>query len=396
MKSLRLLTRPAAGLPRTAVILSTGFFFVFMGASAFQQFLIPYLTDKGVTSAFQASTILALVYISFLVWRAVVAYTLYYLGEYWSTVLGATTYSLFALAAFTLNRFELLLIAAGMWGWGAAAMWISSTTQLLDATAATHYGRASGLLYTATTGGQAIGVLLLGLLMSVTRVEFGPPVAAAITGIGVAAFLFLPYQHTKRVKPRLAPVFQVLTVPRTGLAALFLFLSSLAFGLILGSFSQIIGSGQGHGMLALITAGYWIVRIFGSYAGGFIADWLGREQVLILSFGIAGLGLLLPTFSGGTVTMSIAALAMGLLNSTVPVATNAMIGDLTTFSNRHLAIASLFVWRDLGVGIAILAGAAIISLIGSEQLIFGVFGVAFLVSAGFAYWLKGQPIVKMN
>ena len=283
-----------------------------------------------------------------------------------------------------------------MWGWGAAAMWISSTTQLLDATAATHYGRASGLLYTATTGGQAIGVLLLGLLMSVTRVEFGPPVAAAITGIGVAAFLFLPYQHTKRVKPRLAPVFQVLTVPRTGLAALFLFLSSLAFGLILGSFSQIIGSGQGHGMLALITAGYWIVRIFGSYAGGFIADWLGREQVLILSFGIAGLGLLLPTFSGGTVTMSIAALAMGLLNSTVPVATNAMIGDLTTFNNRHLAIASLFVWRDLGVGIAILAGAAIISLIGSEQLIFGVFGVAFLVSAGFAYWLKGQPIVKMN
>ena len=138
------------------------------------------------------------------------------------------------------------------------------------------------------------------------------------------------------------------------------------------------------------------MRIFGSYAGGFIADWLGREQVLILSFGIAGLGLLLPTFSGGTVTMSIAALAMGLLNSTVPVATNAMIGDLTTFSNRHLAIASLFVWRDLGVGIAILAGAAIISLIGSEQLIFGVFGVAFLVSAGFAYWLKGQPIVKMN
>ena len=104
MKSLRLLARPAAGLPRTAVILSTGFFFVFMGASAFQQFLIPYLTDKGVTSAFQASTILALVYISFLVWRAVVAYTLYYLGEYWSTVLGATTYSLFALAAFTLNR----------------------------------------------------------------------------------------------------------------------------------------------------------------------------------------------------------------------------------------------------------------------------------------------------
>ena len=71
MKSLRLLTRPAAGLPRTAVILSTGFFFVFMGASAFQQFRIPYLTDKGVTSAFQAFTILALVYISFLVWRAV-------------------------------------------------------------------------------------------------------------------------------------------------------------------------------------------------------------------------------------------------------------------------------------------------------------------------------------
>ena len=302
MKALRFIARPAAGMPRTVVTLSAGFFFVFMGASAFQQFLIPYLTDKGVTSAFQASTVLAVVYISFLVWRAVVAYTLYYLGEYWSTVLGAATYSLFAIGAFALNRFEFLLIAAGMWGWGAAAMWISSTTQLLDATADTHYGRASGLLYTATTGGQAIGVLFLGVLMSVTNVEFGPLVAAGITAIGVAVFLFLPYQHTKRVKPRLAPVFKVLTVPRTGLAALFLFLSSLAFGLILGSFSQIIGGEQGHGALALITAGYWITRIFGSYLGGVIADRLGREHVLILSFGMAGLGLLLPTFVSGAFT----------------------------------------------------------------------------------------------
>ncbi len=396
MQALTLLAKPASGLPRAAVILSAGFFFVFMGASAFQQFLIPYLTDKGVATAFQASTVLAVVYISFLFWRAVVAYTLYYLGEYWSTVLGAATYSLFAVGAFVLDRFEFLLIAAGIWGWGAAAMWISSTTQLLDATADTHYGRASGLLYTATTGGQAIGVLLLGALMSVAGVSFGPPVAAAVTAVGVATFLFLPYQHSKRVKPRLAPIFRVLTLPRTGLAALFLFLSSLAFGLILGSFSQIIGGPQGHGTLALITAGYWIVRTFGSYAAGFVADWLGREQVLVLSFGLAGLGLLLPAFSSGLLTMSIAALAMGLLNSAVPVATNAMIGDLTDFSNRHLAIASLFVWRDLGVGIAILAGAAIITFFGSEQMIFGLFSAAFLVSAGFAFWLKGQPLVKMT
>ena len=366
-----------------------------MGASAFQQFLIPYLTDKGATTAFQASTVLAVVYISFLFWRAVVAYTLYYLGEYWSTVLGAATYSLFAVGAFALERFELLLLAAALWGWGAAAMWISSTTQLLDATADTHYGRASGLLYTATTGGQAIGVLALGALMSVAGVELGPPVAAGITAIGVATFLLLPNLPKKRPKPRIAPIFRVLKTPRTGFAALFLFLSSLAFGLILGSFSQIIGGSQGHGALALITAGYWLVRIFGSYAAGFMADWLGREHVLILSFGLAGLGLLLPTFVTGALAMSIAALAMGLLNSAVPVATNAMIGDLTAFGNRHLAIASLFVWRDLGVGIAILAGAAIIALVGSDQLIFGLFSAAFLVSAGFAYWLKGQPLVKM-
>ena len=396
MKALRLLAKPAAGLPRAALILSTGFFFVFMGASAFQQFLIPYLTDKGATTAFQAATVLAVVYISFLFWRAVVAYTLYYLGEYWSTVLGAATYSLFAVGAFALERFELLLVAAALWGWGAAAMWISSTTQLLDATADTHYGRASGLLYTATTGGQAFGVLALGALMSVAGVGLGPPVAAGITAIGVATFLFLPNRPKQRVKPRIAPIFRVLTTPRTGLAALFLFLSSLAFGLILGSFSQIIGGSQGHGALALVTAGYWLVRIVGSYAAGFMADWLGREHVLILSFGVAGLGLLLPSFVGGALAMSIAALAMGLLNSAVPVATNAMIGDLTAFGNRHLAIASLFVWRDLGVGIAILAGAAIITLVGSEQLIFGLFSAAFLASAGFAQWLKGQPLVKMT
>ena len=396
MQALRRVARPAAGLPRAAIILSLGFFFVFMGASAFQQFLIPYLTGKGATTAFQAATVLAVVYISFLFWRAVVAYTLYYLGEYWSTVLGAATYSLFAVGAFALERFELLLVAAAMWGWGAAAMWISSTTQLLDATADTHYGRASGLLYTATTGGQAIGVLALGALMSIAGVGLGPPVAAAITAIGVATFLLLPNQRKQRVKPRIAPIFRVLTAPRTGLAALFLFLSSLAFGLILGSFSQIIGGSQGHGALALVTAGYWLVRIVGSYAAGFMADWLGREHVLILSFGVAGLGLLLPSFVGGALAMSIAALAMGLLNSAVPVATNAMIGDLTAFGNRHLAIASLFVWRDLGVGIAILAGAAIITLVGSEQLIFGLFSAAFLASAGFAQWLKGQPLVKMT
>jgi len=61
--------------------LAATFFFLFLGAGAFQQFLTDALGDRG-NARMLRSLLLAVVYGSFLIWRIGVAWTSRWLGEW--------------------------------------------------------------------------------------------------------------------------------------------------------------------------------------------------------------------------------------------------------------------------------------------------------------------------
>jgi hypothetical protein len=57
-------------------------------------------------------------------------------------------------------------------------------------------------------------------------------------------------------------------------------------------------------------------------------------------------------------TLATSALAMGLMQGNVPVASMRIVGDSAQKGRRHLAFGAIYVWRDLGVVAGLLGGEA--------------------------------------
>lgn len=370
-------------MSRDLAVLSSSFFLIFMGAGAFQQYLIRFLKDVTGRTGPECSWVLATVYLSFLVWRIFAAYTIRWLGDQRSIFLGQVTYTLFLVFAIFTRDYWLLLGAAALWGWGASAMWIASSTQILDASARTRYGSASGVFYAATHLGQWLGVILMGWLF--THGGWGPllGVALGVSVLGNLVALAVPRKYVAREEPRISKVFGVLRSPESKALALILFVSSAGFGLILSVFGTLLSTEH----LVWITSGFYGGRLVSSWYAGGISDRLGRRAVLVAGFALSAVGMLIGLLSGSSAALFAAALTLGVQSGTVPVAAMAMVGDFTDPSRRHLAFGAIYVWRDLGVALTILGSQQLVSRVG-QGVCFGAFAVLFAVCALVAMGLR--------
>lgn len=379
--------RQAPFMSRDLALLSSSFFLIFMGAGAVQQYLIRYLQEVTGRPPTQCSWVLATLYLSFLVWRLFAAHTIALLGDQRAIFLGQFTYTLFVLLAVSTRAFWVLLAAALLWGWGASAMWIASSTQVLDSTVRTRYGTASGLFYAATHLGQWLGVIGLGWVKG----HFGWG-ALLWTAIGIsllanAVALAVPRKYVPREKPRISKVFGILRTRPAKALAVILFVSSFGFGLLLSGFSTLVEPAS----IAWVTSGFYGGRLISSWYSGPISDRLGRRGVLVWGFTLAAMGMVAGASAHRLWLFFVAALALGVQTGTVPVAAMALIGDWIEPSRRHLAFGALYVWRDLGVAVAILGSQYLLAILGGYRLCFGVFALLFALCAALSYSLREPP-----
>jgi MFS family permease len=365
-------------LSRDLKILSVAFFFIFMGSS-FQQFLIPYLQKSTTWSAMKCSVILMVVYSTFLVWRVFVNYTIKWLGDYLSIFLGSLTYSGFMLSLFLTKQYPLIILSALVWGWGAAALWITSSSQVLDASKSSQYGMASGIFYCATHLGFAVGVFLLGNIGEKFSGDHAVLTAVLAIIIGNILILFVPRRNTPR-ESKIGIAFTMMLEPKIRIVSFLLFSSSLSFGLMLGAFS---GVAIKHGFAYLAGTAVFapIARSVLSLLGGLISDRLGRGKTLFLSFVISTIGLLSAGLWSNIATLAFSALSLGLQGGLVPVSAMAIIGDSVTSERRHLAFSATFVWRDLGVVLSLFFGQYLSSKMGGFNGTFIIFACVFLICA---------------
>lgn len=364
-------------LSRDLAALSLSFFLVFMGAGAFQQYLIRYLQGATGRAPTECSWVLATVYLSFLVWRLFAPHTIRWLGDRRAVLLGQLTYTLFVAFAAWAHHYWILIGAAVLWGWGASAMWIASSTQVLDSSARTRYGTASGVFYAATHLGQWLGVALLGGVLA--RYGWGGllGVALAASLAGNLVALAVPQRHVPREVPRLGRVFGMLRSRESKLLAAILFISSFGFGLLLSGFATLLTPGS----VAWVTSGFYGGRLVASWFGGAVSDRLGRQRVLVWGLGLAAAGMLVGLNTHSPWALFAAALSLGVQTGTVPVAAMALIGDMVDPRKRHLAFGAIYVWRDLGVAVAILGAQYIVRFVGGYGACFACFAALFAAGA---------------
>jgi len=342
--------------PRDLLILSFSFFFIFMGAGAQQQFLIPYLRENIGLGAMKASALLSSVYISITVWRVFIGYTMELLGTFRSILFGSLTYTAFAATIFLTDRFEIMLIAAIVWGWGAASMWIGSSNRVLDVTGSGRYGFSTGLFYLCTHIGFTIGLVILGNVGSMWGSRWIYGAASAITLIGNLAMFSISKVEYGREKPDFRKVLSVLKGRKAKVVSFLQFSSSISFGILLSVFADFITEEYGFGYLYKITILFYISRGVLSFTGGTISDRLGRASAFFWAFFLSGIGLLTAAVWESPIGAGLAALALGLQNGLVPTISMAFVGDVAEKGKRYMVLGAIFLWRDIAVAIGILFG----------------------------------------
>ena len=307
-------------LQRDLLVLSGAFFFVFLGPGAIQQHLDKIIGPKRFY-------VLATLYISLCFWRVFVGVTMRALGDRLSELLGAATYVAFVATLWFSTSWAAVILAAAVWGWGAASLWITSQAQLLDATQ--RYGASSGLFYSLLTAGHAVGVGLLALIAA----SWSPAETASwalsdvllatcfVLGLPGLALLCLA---RRRGAPRqafsLAAFWKIARQRPIVLIGIIQLCSSLSYGILLVAF--------------------YVARVALCFPAGALADRIGKARVLKLSFLMAAAGILVAALwrSRPGVSLSICAAAMAAQSALTASNAMALMGDVAKPAARHMAL----------------------------------------------------------
>jgi MFS family permease len=367
-------------------VLSGAFLFIFMGAGALQQFLIPYLERTTTWGAMRSSLVLAMVYLGFVLWRLLGGYSIRALGDHRAIVIGSAMYTLFAAVVLLYPRLWALLAAAFVWSWGAALLWITSSAHVLDASRREHYGRTAGVFYAATHVGFVIGLAVLGLLLRTVGGRGMLIGAIALTALGNVVIAFVPRRDFPRELPRFTAVLGVAIGAAGRVVGVLQFAAAMGYGLLLGVFASSIEREYGIAAVAPITMSFYVVRAAISPFAGMLSDRLGRARVLAGGFAMGGAALLLPVAVPTAASLVVAAAALGAVTATVLAVVLALAGDTAAPASRQATIAGLYAWRDLGVAVTILLGQYLRLLFHGFQAPFVVFATLFFVCA----WLSGR------
>ena len=388
--------------PRDLMILAAAFSFVFMGPAAIQPYMVELVGKR------EGAIVLGAVYLSFLVFRLLVPWTIQVLSDYWSVIAGMATYVLFAVVVRQTTSMAWLIPMACVWGWGAASMWTATQSQILDATERYGYGKASGFLYMCTLGGQAIGALLLGGVLKEHGARVMLTVAPALGVAGCVIALCAPRRRTAREPYHLGNILKLTVSGKAIVVGAFLFCSSLGYGILLGPVMTQVKDGIGLDRLGwlpvwlavgIVPFAFYGAKSALSYTGGALSDRLGRERILMYGFFFCAAGLMIGAGWNSIMALVVCSLVLGLQSALVPTASMAMVGDTADPSRRQMALAAVFVWRDLGVVVGVVGGQLLhLRLTNPEQpqmkLSFLAFAMIFVVCGRLCHTLRARMAAR--
>lgn len=385
------------------LILTVMFFFIFAGAGAQQQYLVPYLARVTAWSGLQRVSLLAVVYTFMMIFRVGNLYLLRRWPDWQWTVIGGATYVLFpagmALVAVVPN-YWLALGFAALWGWGAAALWGGSTMQVLALSEGqrNRYGLGTALLYTGTHLGWLSGVIGLGIVYGYYphRPHLLYIVAAAVTVVGMAVSLGLPRNpQAQMALPSGKTLWQILRGPKAATASFLLTSSALAYGLMLGAFAEFVTVRYGAEWVWIAAMFFPAMRTVCALLSGIISDIAGRGPVLAVVFLLGAIGCGLAAIGDSLVVLAIMAGLLGLVNGSVPVVSSSLIGDSAERKRRPLAYGVIFIWNDLGVVTALVLSRVLDGQGIQLQSIFVIFAILFALCSIVAALLQRHARQRM-
>ena len=373
---------------RRLFALAAAFVFIYIGAGAQQQYVVPYFTQTLGWSDVYAGLAVAAVYIGETATRVVNLALVAGWADSLLSFVGSLTYVLFPFVVgltYYTHSFPLLLAAGLLWGWGGSCFWTGSSMQTLrygDALRGSRHGLSTGILYLATHLGFFSGVVLLGVIHAHLRetphaLFF---VAAALTAVGSIILFGIPRTGGAVAEPLTwASVREVASRVKVKVASFLMLMSGVAFGTMLGPFAAYVEGEFGKNWLWITAAFFPIARMLVALSAGIAADYISADILMTGAFGFAAVGLAVVPAWDSPWAMALAAFALGLLQGTIPVVATAMVGQSAERKRRALPHAIIFSFRDIGVTAAVMTALVTHHKIGDFAPVFRAFAAVFAV-----------------
>jgi len=338
--------------------LSLGFFFIFLGYNAVQQYVTSYFSETDISKiGFQS---LIIVYLFYLLSGPLSAVYVSKYGAKKCMILGSLTYSLFIFILPFLN-ITLLWIASIILGIGASLLWTGQNSYLVRASDEKEYGANSGLFSTILTLGSTAGLLLLSFLIA----RFSFKISFFWYSLFPLAALFflgrLEDIKTKEVKNQLTLIKKSIKSSSALRLTVFFFSFSFIFGLVIGIIPIDIKNTLSLNYVGPLTSVFWIMPILFSYISGKGSDITGRKRMIFVSYVLGALGLLTLYFAQ---SQSVLLLTLGVVLLSITYAIFrpigfAFIGDVANEDN----LVSLTAFFGMAQNVGVLAALLISSLI---------------------------------
>ena len=338
--------------------LAASLFVTAMGANAFVQFVIPYLTVVRGWHTEVATLALIVGFAGMPAARLAYPVIASAIGDYGALLAGNGLYFIF-LGLLVLGPAPFAAPAMGVTMCLASALvFMAGPVQVMDMAANGGAGRASGVFWASNFLAWLIVIPAYGALIQWRGLAIGPYAAAFVTCIGaIACAFFTPRTGIVRRRRMSWPDIRAqLSVSSVQLLVVLMFASSFSFGFMFGTFATYGTTVFGAAMMSFVAFGFYFARLPASIVAGWAADRVGTIPTLALTFGLATVAIATAAVHFEFLTLVVATVALGVIQGALPVVGMASITKGTRADSRPTAFAPIMGAAEFGVGLTLAVG----------------------------------------
>lgn len=333
---------------KNTVLICLGFFFLFAGFSASQQYLVPLLTLEG--KGQMALYSLLLIYSSFTISTLFAPKLIEVMGEKLALIFGAVSYGIFSLS---LLSFELLLYPASILiGIGASLVWVASTRIITVSTENHLVGSVLGLQRSSFSIGALFGISAGSLFLETIDIASLYMIFALLSFASLFFFVFLDHKKDKITKEKILNFSYLLDKKLLLLSPVVFatfYLSGLSFSAI-----NLIALSFSLGFVGFLSTIGRASVILGDVITGRLSDILNKKMLLYLFVSLTILGCFLIFIKFNIIIITLGAILIGFGMSSVYPICLSLIKERFTLSEYNKASAIFFLYTGIGAMSALL------------------------------------------
>lgn len=377
------------GTSHTRVAVSTwviaiGFFFIFFGFGATQQFLAAIFDAAG--KARLALVSLLILYGAFAVGGLVVPYVLTRLPLKKALVGAGATYVVFVVAA-ALGSPILLFAASVAIGVGAAFLWAASAEYITETVREDARGRNLGIVSAGQVIGAFSGISFVTSLLPYVSAPSILAILGATAFIGVLAFLLVSERHPAS-HHRATQYFASFREPLILVVVPLIVIGFFFLGVLLSGLPIFVGRRftlASVGVVGAVVQGAFAV---GTFASGAFSDRIGRYRTMVVAAFLFLVGALLLLNAPDIVVFTAGAAMAMVYSSMVYPVMSAVIGEWLPEEKRLHGFGMIQTAGAIGV-----IAAIVTSLFFSAEVLFRVLVGTALFAVCWTLWL-GRFVAK--